>query len=185
MDLIEACGKLAARGVTFQLEAMGQWQSDEFEARIRQRIDALDLGRHIRFLGVKVGDEKYVAYRRADVLCFPTFFNCETFGNVIVEAMACGLPVVSTRWRGIPSIVDDRVTGFLVEPHDADALADRLATLAEDIELRQRMGRAGRLKFEREFTYNRYANRMRRMLLETAGKTVDDEPEFAPEAVAV
>ncbi len=177
MVLIEACAKLAARGVRCHLEFMGQWRSDAFAERVRQRIRELDLENHIAFLGVKLGAEKYIDYRRADIVCFPTFYNCETFGNVLIEAMASGLPVVSTRWRGIPSIVDDGETGFLVEPQDSDAVADRLELLANDAELRWRMGRAGRDKFEREYVYSIHADRMQRALLETAGVTVDEAPE--------
>jgi len=170
--LIDACGKLAARGVPFQLEVMGQWKSDDFAARVHQRIQELNVSVHVRFLGVLIGDEKFAPYRRADVFCFPTFFSSESFGLVLLEAMACGLPIVATRWRGIPSVVADGKTGFLVEPRDADALADQLAKLAHDPPLRERMGRAGRAKFEREYTA-----RMRRALLETAGLTVDEAPE--------
>ena len=177
MVLVEACGKLAARGVPFQLEIMGQWHSGEFADRVEERIRELKLEEHVRFLGVLTGDEKFAAFRRADVFCFPTFFNCEAFPVVLLEAMACGLPIVSTNWRGVPSIVDDGRTGFLVAPHDSDAVADRLAILADDVELRERMGRAGRAKFEREFTFSRHASRMRRVLLQTAGLPVEDEPE--------
>lgn len=185
MVLIEACGKLAARGVPFQLEIMGQWQSEEFAERVHRRIEELDLGRQIRFLGVQIGEEKFDAFRRADVFCFPSFFSCETFGVVLIEAMACGLSVVSTRWRGIPSVVDEGKVGFLVEPHDPGGVADRLSDLANNPELRERLGRAGRAKFEREYMFHRHANRMRRMLLETAGVSLESEKSVVPAAVAV
>lgn len=175
MVLIETCANLAARGVQFELEMMGQWGNDEFAARVGQRINDLNLSSHVRFLGLLIGDDKFAAYRRADVFCLPTFF--ETFGLVLVEAMACGLPVVSTRCGGIPSVVDEGKTGFLVEPHDPGAVADQLARLAHDPHLRKRMGRAGRAKFEREYTFAHHAGRMRRALLETAGMTVDEAPE--------
>ena len=183
--LVEACGKLAARGVPFEVELMGQWNSDEFADQVRQRLQELNLNDRVRFLGLVTGDKKFDAYRRADVLCFPTFFNNETFGVVLVEAMACGLPTVSTRWRAIPSVVDDGDTGFLVEPHDPGAVADRLAILADDPELRERMGRAGRAKFEREYTYPIHAKLMRRALLETAGFELAREQNVMPEAVTV
>jgi glycosyltransferase involved in cell wall biosynthesis len=133
---------------------------------VHNRIAELNLGGNIRFLGVQIGEEKFASFRRADVFCFPSFFSCETFGVVLIEAMACGLPVVSTRWRGIPSVVDEGRNGFLVEIHDPDAVAERLAALAADAELRERLGRAGRAKFLREYTFPRHAQRMRRMLLE-------------------
>jgi glycosyltransferase involved in cell wall biosynthesis len=153
---------------------MGQWHSEVFADRVKKRIGELNLEHRIRFVGVKLGRDKFTAYRRADVVCFPTFYNCETFGNVLIEGMASGLPVVSTFWRGIPSIVDDGETGFLVEIQNAEAVADRLELLGADPELRWRMGTAARAKFEREYVYPIHASRMQRALLETAGIALDD-----------
>jgi glycosyltransferase involved in cell wall biosynthesis len=177
--LIEACSKLVARGVPFRVEIMGQWKGDDFAARVSKRIQELKLNEHVRFLGTLSGDEKFDAYRRADVFCFPTFFSAESFGLVLVEAMACGLPVVSTRWRGIPSVVDDGRTGLLVEPHNSEALADQLVRLAEDGELRKQMGLAGRQRFLREFSLERHLDRMRDVFLDVAGVARPCRKEFA------
>jgi glycosyltransferase involved in cell wall biosynthesis len=178
MDLIDACHKLRTRGVNFQLEMMGRWGNEEFAEQVCDRVRRLNLEQRVTFLGELIGEEKFAAYHRADVLCHPTYFNAETFGIVLLEAMAHGLPVVSTRWRGIPSVVNDGETGFLVEPHDSDALAARLGQLAEDTQLRQQMGHAGRARFEREFTRKRHVGRMRRMLFETAGLKFDQQFEW-------
>jgi len=181
--LVEACAKLMATGVPIEVEIMGQWYSDEFAALIFQRIKELKLNDYVRLLGVVTGSDKFLSYRKADVFCFPSFFNCEAFPVVVLEAMACGLPVVSTRWRGIPTIVDEGETGFLVEPHDPSAVASRLIALADDVSLRESMGLAGRAKFERNYTFVRHAGRMRHMLLETAGMKTAIEPEVATQAV--
>lgn len=181
--LIEACAKLIATGVPIEVEIMGQWYSDEFAALISQRIKELKLNDHVRLLGVVTGSDKFLSYRKADVFCFPSFFNCEAFPVVVLEAMACGLPVVSTRWRGIPTIVDEGETGFLVEPHDPSAVASRLIALADDVSLREQMGLAGRAKFERNYTFARHAGRMRHMLLETAGMKTAMDTEVVTQAV--
>jgi glycosyltransferase involved in cell wall biosynthesis len=172
--LLEACGLLAARGVPFELELMGQWHSEDFANTVAAQVAELGVSSQVKFLGVLTGPEKFAAFRRADLFCFPSFFNCEAFPVVLLEAMAWGLPIVSTKWRGIPSIVDDGVNGFLVDPHDAVALADQVERLARDVELRQAMGRAGRAKFVREFTHQRCASRMRSAFLRTAGMAVED-----------
>jgi glycosyltransferase involved in cell wall biosynthesis len=169
LDLVEACGRLSARGVPFRLEIMGQPESDKFIARLRARIVDLNLCRHVQFLGVLTGREKFAAFARSDVFCMPTFYERETFGIVFVEAMACGLPVVATRWRGVPSVVDDGRTGFLVEPRDVDGIANRLADLADNAQLRRQMGVAGRERFLREFSLPRHIARMRRVFLDVAG----------------
>lgn len=180
--LIEACGKLAARGVPFQLNVMGRFESDEFAARVRSRIAELKIDDRVHFLGVLTGADKFAAFDRSDVLCHPTFND--TFGLVIVEAMACGLPVVATRYCSIPTIVDDGQSGFLVEPHDPGAVADSLAELAESPQLRQRMGIAAREKFLRDFTLPRHIERMRSVFLDVAGKVSTVEKAESPDELA-
>ena len=93
------------------------------------------------FLGEQVGDELGRAVASSDVFLNPSV--TETFGNVTLEAMACGLPVIAASAVGTTSIVHDGETGTLVEPGDADALADALESYARDPELRRRHGDAG------------------------------------------
>ena len=169
--LLEACRRLADRGVKFQLELMGQFQPAEFEPYVRSLIVESKIDQHVTFLGVLTGAEKFAAFARADVFCMPTFFESENFPVVLVEAMALGLPVVATRWRGIPSLVDEGVTGLLVEPHDAEAVSERLEQLAGDVALRTRLGHAGREKFLRDLTLARHLERMRCVFLDIAGDT--------------
>jgi len=68
--------------------------------------------------------------------CFPTFFESETFGVVLLEAMQFSLPIVATRWRGIPSIITDGDNGFLVDPKDPIGLSEKLETLLRDPAMR-------------------------------------------------
>ena len=164
--LHEACGQLLDRGIRFQLNLVGNWESDDFERWARERVEQLRLRERVNFLGVLVGRPKFVVLRRADVLCHPT--NFDTFPTVLLEAMAAGIPIVATNLSGIPSMVDDGRTGFLVAPGDPTAVADRLVCLANDVELRTRMGAAGRRRFEREFTLSRHIERMRTVFLDAA-----------------
>jgi glycosyltransferase involved in cell wall biosynthesis len=78
---------------------------------------------------------------------------------VLMEALASGVPAVSTRISGIPELVEDGKVGLLVPPRDPVALADALRTLAVDPEVRRRYGMAGRDKVTRE--YDAYANAAR------------------------
>ena len=165
--LLDACGQLAQRGVPFHLNVMGRFESDEFEDRVRRYVAELNIEDRISFLGVLTGEEKFAVFRRSDVLCHPTFFD--TFPVVILEAMACGMPTVATRWSGIPSIVDHEETGFLVETHDPSAVADRVTELAESAPLRQQMGEAAREKFLRDFTLPAHIERIRLAFLDVAG----------------
>ena len=105
---------------------------------MRSRVADLRIEDRVQFLGVLTGEKKFAVYAESDVLCHPTSFD--TFPIVILEAMAAGLPVVSTYHSGIPDMVDDGETGFLVEPHDASALADRLARAGREPRIAARDG---------------------------------------------
>ena len=74
--------------------------------------------------------------------------------------------VVSTKWRGIPSIVVDGDTGFLIETKDCETLATKVRALATDENLRKRMGLAGRHRYESEFTRSRHLQTMSRVFLD-------------------
>jgi glycosyltransferase involved in cell wall biosynthesis len=167
--LIETTAQLVARGVPVAVEIMGQFISQEFAAQVHARVKELGVENHVKFLGVLTGDAKFAVFARADVFAMPTFYECEAFPVVLLEAMAYGLPIVATQWRGIPSIVDDRETGFLVTPRDPGPVADRLETLAEDAALREQMGRAARQKFLEEFELATHLANLRQVFLETAG----------------
>jgi len=82
----------------------------------------------------------------------------------ILEAMAASLPVVATRHSGIPEAVVDGETGFLVEEHHVDGMAEALVKLLDDGELRQRMGEAGRARVETHFTHRASCARLRRIM---------------------
>ena len=91
---------------------------------------------------------------------FPTFYHNECFSLVLLEAMEHGLPCISTTEGGIPGIIDDGKTGFLVPKHDVAVLADKIQLLLNAPVLRSNMGKAGREKFEKEFTLEVFEKRM-------------------------
>ena len=104
--------------------------------------------RRARFVG-KVADVRPLLHA-ADLLVRPSLN--EGMSNVVLEAMASGLPVLATRTGGLKEQVDDDVTGVLVAPADADALADGLAGLLRDTNRRLTMGAAGRDRVMRHFS---------------------------------
>jgi glycosyltransferase involved in cell wall biosynthesis len=150
--LVEACGHLARRGVDYRCHLIGDGpERQDVEARVADAgltnrfvfhgvLKRAEVARHLRSSDVKV------------LASFPTRSGKrEGMPNVLIEAMAAGLPVVSTRLTGIPELVDSGRTGILVPPADAVALADALEELGRDAELRRRMGAAGREKALRSF----------------------------------
>jgi glycosyltransferase involved in cell wall biosynthesis len=123
----------------------------------RPDLDRLahDLGRgeHTHFFGYQPNPEDYLA--GIDVIVQAS--RREAMGLAVLEAMAAGLPVVATDVGSTGEAVADGVTGFLVPPDDVAALADRLARLVGDAELRTRMGTAGRTRYEERFSGARHA----------------------------
>jgi glycosyltransferase involved in cell wall biosynthesis len=104
----------------------------------------------VRFLGGVPRSVLLDWYNRADICVVPSLLY-ESFSYTCAQAMAAGKPVVASRIGGIPETVDDGVTGLLVTPGDVNELTEALVQLAQDRFLRERMGRAGREKVEREF----------------------------------
>jgi len=100
--------------------------------------------------------------RMCDIATMPSRLEC--FGLFIAEAMAAGKPVVATRVHGIPDVVRDGETGILVPPEDPAALAWAVERLAADRGAREAMGRAGRRRYEAEFTFETAATRFERAL---------------------
>jgi glycosyltransferase involved in cell wall biosynthesis len=123
---------LAERGVAHRVLVIGDGPARPwFEQQLPVAI----------FVGQQVGCELAHALASTDVLLNPSI--TETFGNVTLEAMACGLPVVAAAATGATNLVRDGENGILVEPGDTDAMADALQAYAENPELRRRHGLAG------------------------------------------
>jgi glycosyltransferase involved in cell wall biosynthesis len=119
---------------------------------------AREVGR-VDFAGAVANDALPQRYAAASVFAFPSLWH-EPFGIPVIEAMAAGLPVVASRGGAFPEIVEDGVTGFLVDRGDVDGLAAALGRLLADPALRARMGAAGRSRVEKHFTWDRQAERL-------------------------
>ena len=107
----------------------------------------------VTFAGPVTDQELAQLYRRCDIFAAPSLY--ESFGIVFLEAMRASKPVVGCRIGGMPEVIAEGETGLLAEPGDAASLHSALATLVADSPLRHKMGRAGRLRFERHFALER------------------------------
>jgi glycosyltransferase involved in cell wall biosynthesis len=152
--LLAAIGTLKERFPAVRLEVVG---SGDDEPRYRRLCRSLAITEHVRFRGRLSGQDLVDAYRRSAVLALPT--RNDSFPTVLVEAMACGVPVVSTTVGEIPRLVEEGRNGFLVAPDDAAGLAERLGRVLSDAELGRRLGGAGRGKVERSLQWKRQAAR--------------------------
>ncbi len=137
--LVQAVAELVASGVPTELTVVG---AGPLAGALAAQVEAAGLGAHVRFLGAVGQEDLPDLYRAADAFCLPSF--AEGLPVVLMEAMACGLPVVSTTIAGIPELVHDGATGLLVPPGRADLLAQALRRLAADPALRTALGTGAR-----------------------------------------
>jgi glycosyltransferase involved in cell wall biosynthesis len=133
-----ACDRLWRRRQDFELIATGE-PAGSVDARTR-------------YTGWISQEELPRLYEASDIVVVPTIAQ-EGLSRTSVEAMAAGRPVIASRIGGVPYTVADGATGLLCEPGNPDDLAEKLEQLLDDPELRQRMGDAGRRRFEQEFTW--------------------------------
>jgi D-inositol-3-phosphate glycosyltransferase len=142
--LLDAVARLARHGEGLRLLVVGgdaDEPADGHEIALRQRIDALGVGSAVEFVGPQPQEALRDFYVAADVVVLPSYY--ESFGMVALEAMACGTPVIASRVGGLTTTVRDRVTGFLVPEGDVVALAERIADVLADPDLRWRTGHEG------------------------------------------
>ena len=160
--LVDAIALLLERGVEVSAAIAGE--SGDQEARIRRRVTTAGLDDRIEFLGTLSQAELFAEYRRSSVFALACRItddgDRDGIPNVLMEAMAAGLPVVSTSVSGIPELVDHGVNGLLVPPDDAEALADALWRLAKDPALSHRLGHAGALTIAEHFDGEALARHM-------------------------
>jgi glycosyltransferase involved in cell wall biosynthesis len=158
-DLIEAAAIVRDRSSSFHMVIIG-------EGPERQRLEALIAARHLGSRVTLAGarDALFVRdrLRRAEVFALSSI--SESFGVVYLEAMATETPVVGTGVQGVPEVVAEGVTGFLVPPGAPEAMAERIAKLLGDPDLRGRMGRAGRQRVCKEFSITEQAVRLSGLL---------------------
>jgi colanic acid/amylovoran biosynthesis glycosyltransferase len=159
--LLEATALLAGRGHPVEVTLAGE---GPLRPDLERRAERLGIAAQVRFLGAVGQDRLRELYETASIFCLPSF--AEGVPVVLMEAMAMGLPVVSTRITGIPELIEDGVGGLLVAPGRPDELADRLESLLNDPALRRELGIRGREAVLREFDAERSATQLYKLFSE-------------------
>jgi len=153
---IQAIARVIASGRSLSCTIIGE---GPLRGELERLIRELGIGAHVRMVGSKSHDEVVQVLAQSHVLIAPSVTAAdgdeEGIPNTLKEAMAMGLPVISTVHAGIPELVEDGVSGFLVPEHDVEALADRLMRLVDHPETWAAMGRAGRRQIDAEFDTDR------------------------------
>ena len=152
-ELIRACALLAERGKLFRCEIIGE---GPLENELRAQIAQLNLQNRFVLSGAKPQREVRQHLAAASVFVLPSVLDPEggmdNLPTVIMEAMATGLPVISTNIAGIPEMVVQNETGFLVQPADPIALAKAIEDVIDDRLLAQRLGEAGHQRAQELFS---------------------------------
>ena len=153
---------------------------------LRRLAEELKIGSRVNFVGrvdmsAHGGATIAAAYASADAFCLPSIDRAESFGIVLLEAMRAGLPVIASDivGSGVTFVVRNEETGLLVEPGNADALAQAIVRLRDDVPLRAQLGNTGRKRYAEEFTLPAYVQRTRalyRRVLEEASHRATAAP---------
>ena len=170
IHLLKAYHRLRKRKVDARLLVVGAGPKE----REYRRFVGLRGIRDVEWLGRGRDEDKVRYFASADIYCAPNTGQ-ESFGIVLLEAMAAGVPIVASDIHGFKRVVERNVQGILVEPRNPGALAAALYALARDPDLRHEMGDAGRARAP-EFTWDRVTERIVDFYYET-GARVQDAPK--------
>ena len=158
---IEAVARLRDSGRAVRLSIVGD---GPLRLELESMVEALRVGDRVQFLGSKTREEVAEILAAAHLLLAPSVTAAdgdqEGIPNTLKEAMAAGLPVVSTLHSGIPELVEDGRSGFLVPERDSEALADRVGWLVDRPDSWPDMGRAGRSRVEAEYDIAKLSMRL-------------------------
>jgi glycosyltransferase involved in cell wall biosynthesis len=145
-DILAAAAevKSAVPGARFYFVGRGEFRD------LQQRALKAGVEEAVIFLGSVTDEEKLEALQRADVFLLPSYGEGQPLS--ILEAMAAGLPVVSTTVGSIAEVIEDGANGFLIQPGDVSALARAMIELGEDADLRLRMGKRNRQDARERFS---------------------------------
>jgi glycosyltransferase involved in cell wall biosynthesis len=138
-----------------------------FMEYLQQVVKESKVENHVTFHGFVQREELAHVYRTHDVLLFPSIWD-EPFAAVPVEAMASGMPVIGTTAGGTPEAVSNGKTGLLVPPDDPDAMAESMARLASDSELRRQLGQNAAQFAREKWDFETYIDRLEKRYTEIA-----------------
>lgn len=157
VHLVEACRRLKDEGVNFRCRIIGGFA--EYAERVQESIDRLDLKDTVSLHHAVTQEELKKIYETASLFVLPCVItddgDRDGIPNVMVEALAMGVPVISTNISGIPELIGDRETGLLVPPRDPQTLARAIRELIENPKLGDELSRKGQEFVKREFDAKR------------------------------
>jgi glycosyltransferase involved in cell wall biosynthesis len=168
-DVLESAARLKPRFPNIQYVLAGDWYSPTEARDAKRYIAETGIRDTILMPGPVHGAVKAGLLATSTLMVFPS--RSEGHPLVVLEALSAALPVVTTTVGAIPEMVDDGKEGFLVEPGNVDAITDRIGRLLGDRALRADMSRSARLRYERDFTAESFAERLGAIWESVAGRS--------------
>lgn len=163
--LIRAFSRIVRRYPRSRLSIAGRGEPDYME-ELQSLTEKAGVKQHVTFTGYLSADELATLFERSDILVQPS--RWESFGVVLLEAMAVDLPVIATNVGGVSELVIDGVTGLLIPPDDLDALTDAMMKLTGDKELRERLAQNGRSMASYVYNFDMHGEQMGALYYELA-----------------
>jgi glycosyltransferase involved in cell wall biosynthesis len=150
---LEAIRKVSIERKDFSALLVGE-DFDITSNDIRQYLEQHQLHNLVSVSGPRYGDEKFTTIVNCDLFVFPTYF--ELFPGVVLEAMQCGIPVISTTTGSIPEIIDHGVNGILVTPKSVDEVAHYINHYLDNTSEAKSLGKNAQVKFYEKFTLDKF-----------------------------
>jgi glycosyltransferase involved in cell wall biosynthesis len=179
--LIAACGQLAREEINFECTIIGDGPWLE---KLQALAETHNVSDRVRFAGVQPQEQVKAELVRSDCFCLPSILDSkgasDILPTVIMEAMACRLPVVSTEFVGIPEMVVPGHTGILVEPGDEADLADALKVLARDESISRAFGENGYARAAEIFSLSTTTPQLREHFTKSLARHSGEKPPTQP-----
>ncbi len=148
--LIEAVSRLHQSSYHWKLVIVGE---GELKKEYSDLAGQLNIENKVIFTGYVPNDDLPKYYNLADVVVLPSVDKSEAFGLTLAEGMSCAKPVIASNLAGVRSVIDDEVSGLLVEPKNADDLASKINYFLADPESAIQFGKAGRIKAKAKYDW--------------------------------
>lgn len=180
--LIKSCKKLIDKGISFECCIVGEGSKYKY---LKQLISELNLKKHVKLVGALGHDDLIELYKSATMFVLPCRVlengDRDVIPNVIKEAMAVGIPVITTSIPAMEEIIDDNKSGLLAPPENPDLLSKSIEKLFNDKALRLRLSFAARKKIEDRFNINNTIGRLSDLLLSLNDNLASPSPVIALE----
>ena len=181
--LLQACQILKQKGYQFRCKIVGYGPMKE---ELEQLIETLEIGDIVSLVGQLAQDEVIKLYAKADIFALPCKITDEGdrdgIPNVLIEAMAMEVPVVSTDISGISELIEHKVNGILIPEKDPKALADELEQLLTQPQLIQQLKKSSRNKVLRQFSLDKNIKQIKDLFLGTTSNSNNSKEQSKPES---